>query len=172
MTFRRRAGRFASHVRAAYRSGLEEKVSAQIAGAGIKAKYEEHSFAFEQPAKPRKYTPDFILPNGIVIETKGYFVPEDRNKHAWVKAQHPDLDIRFVFSRSATPLYKGSSSTYASWCEKEGFKYADKLIPQAWLTEPKCSRRLAAIKTATAVKATSKGAPKGATQYSLAKRKP
>lgn len=128
---------------------MEEKVSAQLAAAGVNAKYEETKLAFNQPAKPRTYTPDFILPNGIVIETKGYFVPEDRNKHVWVKAQHPGLDIRFVFSRSATPLYKGSKTTYASWCEKEGFKYADKLIPAEWLTEAKCSRRLAAIRSAS-----------------------
>lgn len=124
---------------------MEEKVAAQLAEAGINAKYEETTFSFEQPAKARRYTPDFILPNGIVIETKGYFVPEDRNKMVWVKTQHPDLDIRFVFSKSSSPLYKGSKTTYASWCEKEGFKFADKLIPKNWLTEPKDARKLAAI---------------------------
>ena len=31
--------------------------------------------------RTRHYTPDFILENGIVIETKGRFVSNDRRKH-------------------------------------------------------------------------------------------
>jgi hypothetical protein len=61
--------------------------------------------------------------------------PPTGEKHLLVKAQHPDLDIRFVFSRSAAPLYKGSPTTYAMWCNKHGFVFADKLIPVAWLRE-------------------------------------
>ena len=120
-----------------YRSGLEEQVSRQLVAAGINAAYEETKIAYVQPEKGRKYTPDFVLPNGIVIETKGRFLTDDRQKHLLVKAQHPNLDIRFVFSRSATTISKASKTTYAMWCEKNGFKYADKLIPVAWLIETK-----------------------------------
>ncbi len=62
-------------------------------------------------------------------------MPDDRAKHLLVKAQHPNLDLRFVFSRSKAPLYKGSPTTYAMWCDKHGFKYADKDVPDAWLKE-------------------------------------
>lgn len=81
------------------------------------------------------YTPDFILANNIIVETKGRFTAADRVKHLLVKQQYPKLDLRFVFTRSATRLSKTSNTTYADWCIKHGFQYADKLIPIAWLRE-------------------------------------
>jgi len=86
-------------------------------------------------SKMRSYTPDFILENGIIIETKGRFVSADRRKHKEIKKQYPDLDIRFVFSNSRAKLYKGAKSSYSDWCEKEGFLYSDKTIPEEWITE-------------------------------------
>lgn len=112
-------------------------MSAQLRAANIPFEYEAFKVSYITPETPHKYTPDFRLPNGIIVETKGRFVTEDRKKHLLIQAQHPELDIRFVFSRSATPISKASSTTYAMWCDKNGFKYADKLIPQAWLYEPK-----------------------------------
>lgn len=120
-----------------YRSGLEKTIAAQLEAAGLEVKYESMRVGYTKPSSEHKYTPDFPLPNGIIIETKGIFSADDRAKHLLVKAQHPQLDIRFVFSRSKSPLYKGSPTTYAAWCEKHGFLYADKVIPQAWLNEPK-----------------------------------
>lgn len=99
--------------------------------------YETLKVQYESPATQHRYTPDFPLPNGVIVETKGRFVAADRAKHLLVKAQRPDLDIRFVFSNSKAKLYKGSPTSYAAWCEKHGFKYADKLIPEAWLKENK-----------------------------------
>ena len=124
------------HNRSAYRSGLEEAVAAQLKSAGVKINFETHKIPFIQPLKNRKYTPDFILPNGIIIETKGQFSTDDRNKHIWVQAQHPCLEIRFVFSYFNSKIYKGSKTTCAMWCKKHNFKYAQKLIPKAWLNEP------------------------------------
>lgn len=90
--------------------------------------------------KVRKYTPDFVLSNGIIVETKGRFTSADRNKHIEIHKQHPELDIRFVFSNSRAKIYKGAKSSYADWCKRHGFQYADKDIPEAWLKEePKSS---------------------------------
>lgn len=69
----------------------------------------------------------------LIIETKGRFVTADRLKHIEIKKQRPDLDIRFVFSNSRQRISKTSRTTYASWCEKHGFLYADKEIPASWL---------------------------------------
>lgn len=109
----------------------------QLTAANIPYEYESFKVPYITPATPHKYTPDFRLPNGIIVETKGRFVTADRQKHLLIQAQHPELDIRFVFSRSATKISKASKTSYADWCEKHGFKYADKLIPLAWLKEPK-----------------------------------
>ena len=82
-----------------------------------------------------KYTPDFIFPNGIIIETKGRFVAADRRKHLEIQKQHPEKDIRFVFSNAKNKLNKGSKTTYAMWCEQKGFKWAEKSIPEEWIKE-------------------------------------
>ena len=52
-----------------------------------------------------------------------------------IKKQHPNLDIRFVFSNSNSKLRKGAKTTYADWCVKHGFLYADKDVPEEWLIE-------------------------------------
>lgn len=135
-------------VQEGYRSGLEDQLVEQLKGLGIDASalYESLTIRFEQPAQQRRYTPDFPLPNGIIIESKGRFVSGDRKKHLFVKAQHPDLDIRFVFSRSKTRISKTSKTTYAAWCEHKGFQFADTYIPLAWIKEPPNKKSLAAIK--------------------------
>ena len=115
-----------------YRSGLEEKIAAQLEKCGIKAEYEKERIKY-RIEKDATYTPDFKLPNGIIIETKGRFVVADRMKHLMIKKQHPDLDIRFVFSNSKTKIRKGSPTSYADWCTKNGFQYADKEVPKEWL---------------------------------------
>jgi hypothetical protein len=76
-----------------------------------------------------------VLSNGIVIETKGRFLLADRQKHILVKKHNPTLDIRFVFSNSNARISKTSTTTYAQWCKKNGFQYADKMIPKEWLDE-------------------------------------
>ncbi len=131
-----------------YRSGLEEKIAEQLRRAGHPVLYEAHKLHYTQPAKPRTYTPDFILKNGIVVESKGRFVTADRQKHLFIKADHPGLDIRFVFSNPNARIGKTSTTTYAMWCEKNGFLYAAKWIPQEWLEEPPVPVRIAAAKLA------------------------
>ena len=120
-----------------FRSGLEERVSEQLAFLNILDCYEIKKIPFVQPAKNRNYTPDFWLPNGIVVETKGVFTVQDRQKHLLIKDQYPDLDLRFVFSNSKNKLRKGSKTTYADWCNKYGFIFADQLIPEEWINEKK-----------------------------------
>lgn len=128
-----------------FSSGFEHVLAQQLEQAGVEVAYESLVIPFTQPVKPRKYTPDFPLPNGIIVESKGRFVTADRQKHLLVKAQHPHLDIRFVFSNSNSRISKKSKTTYAAWCESKGFQYADKLIPLAWLREAPNTRSLAAI---------------------------
>jgi hypothetical protein len=127
---------------------LEEKIAREMAAKGVEIRYEEERIAFIQPARAAKYCPDWILPSGIIVETKGRFMVADRQKHLIIKEQHPDLDIRFVFSSSRGRISKASKTTYAMWCQKYGFLFADRSIPDAWLDEPICEKRLAAIEKA------------------------
>lgn len=116
----------------AYRSGLEAKLAEQIEQAGIEVRYEQDPITYAKPESMHTYKPDFTLPNGVVIEGKGIFDKDDRDKHLLVRDQYPELDIRFVFSRSKSPIYRGSKTTYADWCIKHGFQFADKVIPKEW----------------------------------------
>lgn len=118
---------------AGFRSGLEQDNASYLDKLGITYEYEKERITYI--GKPKTYTPDFKLSNGIYIETKGRFDAKDRTKHKQVKDQHPDKDIRFVFSNSNNKIRKGSKTTYADWCEQYGFKYADKIIPIKWTKE-------------------------------------
>lgn len=132
-------------LKATFRSGLEEKMANIIAAAGLPVYFEAYRIPWTQPAKARHYTPDLTLPNGIIIETKGLFQTDDRQKHVTIKAQHPDLDIRFVFSNANAHIAKNSKTTYASWANDKGFKWAHKTIPPEWLTEGPNAKSLAAL---------------------------
>lgn len=121
-----------------FRSGLEEKIATSLTSKGVGFDYESLVITYTKPAKLSKYTPDFrILDNGIIVESKGRFLTEDRQKHLLIKQQHPKLDIRFVFSNSKTKINKRSPTSYGDWATKNGFLFADKDIPDAWLKEPK-----------------------------------
>jgi len=115
-----------------YRSGLEDVISEDLKKRGVDFGYETVKIKW-QLIESKTYTPDFILPNGVIIESKGRFVPDDRKKHLKVREQNPDLDIRFVFSNSRNKIRKGSKTTYAMRCEKNNFLYADKRIPDEWI---------------------------------------
>ena len=84
----------------------------------------------------KKYKPDFILPNGIIIEAKGWFKTEDQRKHKLIKAQHPEIDIRFVFQRLKSKV-QGGRFTCQEWSEKYDFQFAEAIVPNSWIHERK-----------------------------------
>ena len=128
------AKRFRAARKKGYRSGLELKIAQSLDQTGVKYTYERLKIEWEDLAY-RTYTPDFVLANNIIIETKGLFTSADRRKHVEIKKQHPELDIRFIFENSRRKLYKGAKNTYAKWCIQKGFLYYDRIIPEDWLTE-------------------------------------
>lgn len=117
-----------------WRSGFEAAIGVQLSEAQVPFEYEPFKISYEIH-KQCKYTPDFVLENGIIIETKGRFVVQDRMKHRYIKEQHPDLDIRFVFYNANSRITKTSKTSYSMWCDKYGFKWANKSIPQEWMDE-------------------------------------
>lgn len=128
-----------------YRSGLEKVVGGQLSTLKYAFEYESLRIPFVV-YETKHYTPDFLLlPNGIVIEAKGRWETHDRKKHRLIKEQYPDLDIRFVFSRSKDRISKQSRTTYARFCEMQGWKYADVTIPVSWLREAPNVKSLACI---------------------------
>jgi hypothetical protein len=127
-----------------FRSGLEKDTATDLQSQGVEFTYEQTKIEYVKPERKSKYTPDFVIttrPDGtpkkkpLIVETKGRFLTDDRSKHLLVQRQHPDLDIRFVFNNPNARISKGSKTTYAAWCEKNGFLYAKGTIPNQWLWE-------------------------------------
>ena len=126
-----------------YRSGLELKIANELTNLGIKFSYEPKGWVtYNKPTS--KYKPDFVLTNGIIVEAKGQFLSSDRTKHKLIKEQNPNLDIRFVFSK--TKIGTKSKTTYAMWCVRYGFEYADRSIPTNWIKEESTEKRMKGIK--------------------------
>ena len=114
-----------------FKSQLEEKVSDLLCELGIDYEYEPTRVPYQIM---HHYSPDFLLPNGIYLETKGYWDAADRRKMKAVKEQNPDLDIRMVFQAPFNTISKKSKTTYAKWCEKHDIPWtAWHNIPIEWL---------------------------------------
>ena len=125
----------AASLKYGWRSGLEKKIGDELAAQRVRFSFEEVKIEYDVE-ETRTYTPDFfLLDNGILVESKGRFISADRKKHKLIKQQHPQIDIRFVFSRAKDRIGKKSKTTYAMWCESNGFIWAEKSIPAAWLKE-------------------------------------
>lgn len=122
---------------AGYSSGLEGKVASALQAAGVDAEYEARTLYYTVPARVARYTPDFILPNGVVLEVKGEWTTEDRQKHRLLREQYPDLDVRILFGNANATIGKKSSTTYAMHCERLGIKCASKIVPPEWWSSNK-----------------------------------
>ena len=114
-----------------YRSQLEERVADLLIELGVTYDYETTKIPY---TIPHNYYPDFILPNGIILECKGYWEASDRRKIKSVKEQNPDIDLRMVFQAPFNTISKKSKTTYAKWCEQHDIPWTSfKNIPLDWL---------------------------------------
>ena len=114
-----------------YKSGLEEQVAKLLEGLGVSYEYESCKVPY---TIQHHYHPDFILPNHVHLEAKGYWSAPDRRKIAAVKKDNPDLDLRMVFQAPYNKISKGSKTTYAIWCEKHDIPWTSfQDIPLDWL---------------------------------------
>ena len=114
-----------------FRSGLEEKVADLLEGLGVLYEYESKKLSY---TISHNYIPDFVLPNNIYLETKGYWDPKDRRKVLSVKRDNPDIDLRMVFQAPYNRISKTSKTTYAQWCERHDIPWTSfHNIPLDWL---------------------------------------
>jgi len=114
-----------------FRSGLEEQVAKLLEGLGVTYEYESKRVPY---TIQHHYSPDFILPNHVLLETKGYWDAKDRRKILAVKKDNPYLDLRMVFQSPYNKINKNSKTTYAKWCEKHDIPWTSyHNIPLDWL---------------------------------------
>ena len=114
-----------------YRSKLEERVGDLLTNLGVTYEYESVKIAYQIS---HNYNPDFILPNGVILECKGYWDAEDRRKIKNVTEQNPDMDVRMVFQSPYNTITKKSKTTYAQWCDRYNIPWCTfHEIPIEWL---------------------------------------
>ena len=130
---KRQTGKRWKAKKAGFRSGFEQEVSNNLKLRQVDFDYEALKLKYEVPARTATYTPDFILHNGIIVESKGRFLAADRKKMLLVKLHNPTLDIRLLFQNAKNKIAKNSKTTYADWCVKNNFKYAEGTIPDSWI---------------------------------------
>lgn len=124
------------------KSGLEKIVFDFLNQNNCVFVYEGMKIAYFQPQIKKTYKPDFPIKGSFIVETKGNFNSADRKKMKLIKAQNPDLDIRFIFSNSKTKIGKKSKTTYGMWCDMNSFPYhcvqsTKETFPEDWLLEIK-----------------------------------
>lgn len=115
---------------------FEERVIADLNKRGVAFEYEPHTVPY---MVERNYIPDLFM-GGVYVECKGYFRQDAQRKMKAVKAQHPELDIRFLFQRANSPVQgakprkDGSKMTCAEWADRQGFLWAEgETIPEEWI---------------------------------------
>ena len=91
-----------------FRSGLEEKVADLLSELGVTYEYESKKISY---VIQHHYTPDFILPNHVILECKGYWDAADRRKIKTIKKDNPDIDLRMVFQAPYNTISKKSKTT-------------------------------------------------------------
>lgn len=112
-----------------YKSKLEERTKALLPDS---VQYEPDRIPY---TVVHHYKPDFKVGPTTYIESKGLFAPRDRAKHLYVREQHPEIKIYFLFQDANKRLNRSSDTTYAQWCDKHGFEWSDIKtgIPEHWL---------------------------------------
>lgn len=139
-------------VRKDYRSNFEFNIARSLKERGIDFKYETESYEVWRSVYQPKcmecgsdnvisrhtYTPDFFLPNGIVIETKGKVTPQVRTNLLEIKDAMAfyDIDWRIVFMRDNW-LTKKKIKRLSDWAKDNNIKYSVGRIPDEWLKEQK-----------------------------------
>tara|TARA_Y100000401_G_scaffold8920_1_gene6106 strand:- start:161 stop:595 length:435 start_codon:yes stop_codon:yes gene_type:complete len=114
-----------------FRSKLEENIASLLQNLGVSYQYESEKLSY---TIEHDYTPDFVLPNYIYLEAKGYWAPADRRKILNVKKANPEIDLRMVFQSPYNTISKRSKTTYAQWCDRHDIPWTSyQEIPIEWL---------------------------------------
>ena len=124
-----------------FASAAEIKCAKDMEERGIPWEYEPEKWLWNPP--PKKYNVDFKVTRDdgsvLYIEYKGYFRTEDKVKMIAIKKQHPERDVRMIFTHpekpveGATKRKDGTKLSNAEWATKNGYLYAEKVIPDEWL---------------------------------------
>lgn len=130
-----------------HRSGFEAAIRKDLDARDIAYEYEAKSFGLHVPSPNHycehctsgkisrrvRYTPDFLFPNGVVVEAKGKFTARDRKIALAMTQQFAGWPYRMMFQRD-NKLSPKSSTRYSDWCRSYGIVYTiGTVVPRGWL---------------------------------------
>jgi hypothetical protein len=130
-----------------YKSKFEARIAAYLKKMKVPFEYEARTYKYKSRPRmsarcgecgskniyvDRRYTPDFFLKNGVIIESKGKWAAKDRYKMLDVREANPTLNVRMLFM-SDNKISKVSKTRYSRWCEDNNIIYAVGTIPKEWL---------------------------------------
>ncbi len=114
-----------------YKSWYEADLADELKRLKCKAKYEPVKLKYQLNLN---YKPDWVLPNGVILEAKGKLDYETRRKMEAVKKANPKKDIKLIFMKASNTIRKGSKTTYGDWATQNGFDWSEGfVIPELWL---------------------------------------
>lgn len=119
------------------KNNLEKAVHKQLQALWGKRNvlYEKEVFEYTVPEAKHKYTADFTrATGGIIVEAKGKWDATDRKKMLLIKEQFPLHSVYMYFQDANKKIRKGSKTSYADWCDKNGIKWTDlkRGLPKTW----------------------------------------
>lgn len=134
-----------------FRSKAEKICAEWLDKHGIKWEYEVEKLPFlsrvrsgecgtchaKEVYQRRLYIPDFYIPSGkFFIEVKGRLTRRDRGKMKDIHTQHPNVDIRMLFSKN-NKLERNINKRYVEWCEEIGYTHiaVGYVPPKEWFSE-------------------------------------
>lgn len=112
-----------------FRSNFEVSVAQDLTARKVRFEYETLVVPYTLFCT---YNPDFVLPNNIIVETKGVLDEETKRKMLAAKLQNDQLDIRFLFMSKAS---KKNKVLWERWCNKNNYKFAYDVVPESWVSE-------------------------------------
>lgn len=131
------------------RSGFEVIIAGALDASGVDYQYESLVFEYTEPLRKNlaecgecgsrnlvrtgRYTPDFVLANGTIIETKGRFDAKDRRKMIAVRDEYTDYKFVMLFMRD-NRISRRSGTYYSDWCMANEFDFSIGQLKQEWLT--------------------------------------
>ena len=114
------------------RSGLEDSFRILCEKEGIHLEYETGLLPYVTAPSKKRYTPDWTISKQAYIETKGYWDAAGRRKALYIKEQHPDVRILYVFQRN-NKIHKLSNTTYGEYCDKHGLEWCVFSNMETWM---------------------------------------
>ena len=130
------------------RSGFEVTIAAELDDSGVSYEYESLVFEYTEPLRKNlaecgacgskdlvrtgRYTPDFVLANGTIIETKGRFDAKDRRKMLAVRQEYTDYKWCLLFMTD-NKISRRSATRYSDWAMEHEYEYSIGQLKKEWL---------------------------------------